>query len=73
MVRAKLMVSSIEEHSWGAKTVKFQAQYDQSIPEDQRFQQATPSGHAEMQIDNPAALGQFQLGKQYYVDFTPAE
>jgi hypothetical protein len=45
--------------------------YDTSIPEDQRFQQATPSGSFEQLVDNPAALEQFELGKSYYVDFTP--
>lgn len=71
-VRAKLTLSAIEHSSWGGKTLKFSAQYDQTIPEDQRFQKATPSAHAEFQIDNPAALEQFNLGDAYYVDFTPA-
>lgn len=72
VVRAKLMLVGIEERSWGGKTLRFLAQYDQSIPEDQRFQKATPSGSAELQIDNPIALAQFTLGKSYYVDFTEA-
>lgn len=73
-VRAKMVLTSITEHNWGpgAKTLKFSTQYDASIPEDQRFQKATPSGSAEFQIDNPAALQQFTLGKSYYVDFTEA-
>lgn len=72
-VRAKMMLSSITENAWGsAKTLKFTAQYDTSIPEDQRFQKATPSASAEFLIDNPTAIDQFKLGEQYYVDFTPA-
>jgi hypothetical protein len=75
-VRAKLTLAEVTEHSWlvngqRAKTLKFMAIYDQDIPEDQRFQQATPTGHAELQIDNPVALAQFEIGKSYYVDFTP--
>ena len=71
-VRAKLQLVSVTDHYWGAKILKFQAQYDTSIPEDQRFQQATPNASAEFQIDNPAALEQFKIGEHYYVDFVPA-
>lgn len=77
-VRAKLRLTQVTDYKWGKdakphRTLRFEAQYDDSIPEDQRFQQATPSGHAELQIDNPAALAQFEHGKAYYVDFTPAD
>lgn len=76
-VRAKLKLTAITESKWhkdmpGSKVLKFSAQYDTSIPEDQRFQKATPNGTCEMQIDNPDALAQFELGQDYYVDFTPA-
>ena len=42
----------------------------QKLAEDISFQKATPSGHAEYQIDNPKAAEQLVIGKQYYVDFT---
>lgn len=71
-VRAKFTVTAITERAWGGKEIEFSCQYDQAIPEDQRFQKATPSGSIRMQIDNPAALDQFHLGKSYYADFTPA-
>ena len=71
-VRAKLKLVEITEQAWGGKRVKFAAQYDPSIPEDQRFQKATPSASAEFQIDNPGALEQLKLGDNYYVDFNPA-
>ncbi|TAM50208.1 MAG: hypothetical protein EPN57_20525 [Paraburkholderia sp.] len=74
-VRAKFMLSEVTTNSYNpaAKKFKFTAQYDPSIPEDQRFQKATPWGEFEMQVDNPAAAVQFELGKQYYIDFTPAD
>lgn len=72
MVRAKLTLSSVTDHMYGGKTLEFSTVYDQSIPEDQRFQKATPSGSFRMLVDNPAAIAQFELGKPYYVDFTPA-
>lgn len=69
-VRAKMVLSEVTELSWGgAKRLKFTSQYDTSIPEDQRFQKATPSASAEFLIDNPVALDQFKLGESYYVDF----
>ena len=74
-VRAKMTVTAVTKSAWGGRKVEFQPQYDQSIPEDQRFQKATPSGHIEMQIDNPPVAEFFEqsLGKQFYVDFTPVE
>ncbi|PVE25420.1 hypothetical protein DC522_05865 [Microvirga sp. KLBC 81] len=33
----------------------------------------TPSGSITMLITNPSAIEAFELGKEYYVDFTPAE
>ena len=71
MVRAKFMVTAITERAWGGKELELSCQYDQSIPEDLRFQKATPSGSIRMQIDNPAALEQFKLGETYYADFSP--
>jgi hypothetical protein len=72
-IRAKLHLTQLTMHEWGVKTVKFEARYDPSIPEDQRFMKATPSGHAELTIDNPTAIAQLELGKDYYVDFTAVE
>ena len=72
-VRAKFQVSEIASLAWSptAKRIKFQTQYDTSIPEDQRFCKATPSGDMTMIVDNPAALEVLQLGGSFYVDFTP--
>ena len=76
MVRAKLVCSRIEKHHYRLDTVYswiyFHAEYDTAIPEDQRFQKATPTGEIKMQIDNPAALEFFKPGNAYYVDFTEA-
>lgn len=70
-VRAKLQLQSETKHSWGGKTLGFACQYDASIPDDQRFMKATPTGSLNITIDNPAAIEQFQLGKYYYIDFVP--
>jgi len=73
-VRAKLCLTSVTTQCWNpnSKKLHFDTQYDDSIPEDQRFYDATPSGNFEMLVNNPAALAQFELGKMYYVDVTPA-
>ena len=33
----------------------------------------TPSGEVKLHITNPEAFKQFEIGKAYYVDLTPAE
>ncbi len=72
-VRAKFCLISITERAYAGKTLKFDATYDNATPEDQRFRKATPSGMIEIEIDNPIAVLQFEVGKYYYVDFTPAD
>ncbi len=67
VVRAKMRCASIEDNQ-----VKFDTQYDEDTPENQRFTKYTPWGSIEMGIDNPAALEQFEVGKNYYIDFSPA-
>lgn len=72
MVRCKFELSEIRSHAgYSAKTLVFAPRYDTSIPEDQRFYKATPSGRFEMLVDNPAALEEFKLGDSYYFDATP--
>lgn len=41
--------------------------------ENARFTTATPWGEIKMSINNPEALKQFEIGKEYYVDFNPVE
>lgn len=72
-IRAKLVLSEVVNLAWSktSKRLKFTTQYDESIPEDLRFCKATPSGEFSMQVDNPGALEQLELGKYYYLDLTP--
>lgn len=42
-------------------------------PENESFFNATPFGSISLGILNPDAFAQFEPGKDYYVDFTPAE
>jgi len=75
MVRGKFLLIEIGERHYSptGRAMKFSAQYDQSIEEDRKYSKATPTGSVEMFVDNPAALAQFEIGKAYYFDVTPAE
>jgi hypothetical protein len=78
-VRAKFVCSSVTFHGDprtnpnAQRTYKFTPQYDMSIPEDRRFQKATPWGEFTQTIDNPAVFDQFEVGKAYYLDLTAVE
>lgn len=70
-VRAKVSCEGIE-----GNTVTFRTVYEPDAAKDTenaRFTEATPWGENRLGITNPAAISQFEAGKQYYVDFTPAE
>jgi hypothetical protein len=75
-VRAKFAVTGIERPNHRTDVpavVTLEPRYDESIAEDQRYSKFTPAGKLEMTIDNPPALAQFEIGRQYYIDITPAE
>ncbi len=38
--------------------------------ENKKFFASTPNGHIRLVTTNPEAAEQFQVGKEYYVDFT---
>lgn len=40
--------------------------------ENKRFWEASPGGSFDLNCVNPAAIDQFQIGKEYYFDITPA-
>lgn len=69
-VRAKFKLTEITSVYWNpsSKKYRFEATYDSSMPEDRRFAKATPNGHLEMTVDNPAAQEQFVIGREYYLD-----
>ena len=41
--------------------------------ENDRFYQYTPGGELTMSTVNDEAAAQFEVGKEYYLDFTPAD
>lgn len=57
------------------RTLKFSPVYGNNDPkhENTKFWQASPSGSINLGTVNPEAWSQFELGKDYYIDFTKAE
>ena len=78
-VLAKFMLTSHTHEGYGSNhhghEFTFTPQYDPKIPEDQRFNKASPSGKMTIQVDNPAVVEFWttQVGRQFYLDFTPAD
>lgn len=70
-VRAKFRLSEVHHYAYGHKKYIFRPEYDTTIPEDQRFAKASPSGEFTITVDNPAVDEQFIVGNYYYFDVTP--
>lgn len=80
VVRAKMRVTrktaSTENSSYGPpapvarETVELQPV---AGPGNEEWSKWTPSGKVEMQITNVDALAKFEVGKDYFVDFTPVD
>jgi hypothetical protein len=71
-IRCKMKLCDITSHAWGpGKTFVFRPEYDSSIPEDQRFMAATPSGELKIFVTNPAVMDSYKLGALYYFDSEP--
>jgi hypothetical protein len=77
-VRAKFVVNSIERKKHWDRTKGEETQTIKLTPvvggseENKAFYAATPGGHIELCTLNEDAGKQFELGKEYYIDFTPA-
>lgn len=75
MVRGKFTVTEVISYAWSkdGRRIKLTAEYDNTIEEDKKYAQATPSANLEMFVDNPSAVKYLELGKKFYVDFTRVE
>ena len=77
-MRAKLKVVAVEKQA-GSERLKFAAVYkdgaysEGGADEDNTFAMYTPQADLTMTINNPALLGQFNVGDKLYLDFTAAE
>lgn len=76
-VRAKFKCHTItEREGWnGVKLVRDVKliPVTSGSDENKRFYAATPGGSVEIACANAEAAAQFVIGREYYVDFTPAD
>ncbi|RJP48802.1 MAG: hypothetical protein C4586_08290 [Anaerolineaceae bacterium] len=76
-MRAKMKVLSVknygssEELSFSA-VAKIDGYPEDGSDENNTFARWTPSAELKMSITNPALIGKFTEGQEFYVDFTPA-
>lgn len=70
-VRAKFKVTQLIKNEGGFDTIKLQPVTSGS-PENEAFYKWTPTGEITLSTVNVEAAKQFELGRQYYVDFTEA-
>jgi len=57
------------------RSLKFSPVFHNGIPghENTKFWEASPSGQLVLGTINPEAWNKFEIGKEYYLDFTPAD
>jgi hypothetical protein len=55
------------------RTLNFTPVTDDGVTENEKFWDATPSGSIQLGTVNPEAWEQFELNRDYYVDFTEAD
>jgi hypothetical protein len=71
MVRAKFRCDS-KEKSNGGYQLRFSAVTNGSVENDNFFKW-TPSGQLNMGTINETAAAEFEVWKEYYLDFSPAK
>jgi hypothetical protein len=74
-MRAKMRVSRVENFSETSERLHFSAVSAKQYPSDgsdenNTFAKFTPSADLSMSITNPALVGKFTEGEEYYLDFT---
>lgn len=74
MLRAKFVVTQIvRTHNFDGEQVTMQPVYSSDpASENHQFWKASPNGELRLGITNPVAVGKLELGREYYIDLTPA-
>lgn len=71
MIRCKFKVTALT-HFENGNEIKLSVVYGDS-PENKAFYASTPGGTITVSVVKPEVAAQLPLGKEFYVDFTPAE
>ena len=76
-VRAKMRVTEVRPYPSAESSdryVSLMAVYSTDPTEvNHSWSKATPCGQVMLTITNPGAYDQFELGKEYFIDFTKVE
>lgn len=77
-MRAKMKVSNVKNYGSSEELIfnavsKKDGYPDDGSDENNTFAKWTPSAELKMSITNPALIGQFTEGQEFYVDFTPTQ
>lgn len=77
-VRAKMKCFHVDNLVSGdpnevAADIRLVPVYDDGKTDNASWSKWTPSGEIRLFVTNPGAIAQFEPGKTYYVDFTPAD
>lgn len=81
-VRAKFKVESVQEHRNSSdgdagpvtgQDITFSAVYGEDGSANAEWSKWTPSGQLRMYVTNERVFGEFEAGREYYLDFTPAD
>lgn len=75
VMRAKMQVADVDTSNDGSEILCLsavcKASYDEKgLDENNTFAKFTPSANLSMTINNPALHGKFEVGQDFYVDFT---
>jgi hypothetical protein len=70
-IRAKFTVDQKTMNANGTQSVRL-VPVTCGSEENKQFYKWTPGGAIDLAILNPAAADAFEVGKPYYIDFTPA-
>lgn len=75
MVRAKFKVTAITQREGSPEPLVSVELFPVTggSEENKEFWKWSPSGKIELGTINPGASSQFEIGKEYYVDFTKAD
>jgi hypothetical protein len=72
MVRAKFVVDKISKTRFGSHEIAL-TPVSTGSEENKEFFKWTPGGVITLSVVSDATVAQFEVGKEYYIDFTPAQ
>lgn len=72
-VRAKFQCSSVMIFQGESREYTFSAVYGKDGTDNAQWSKWTPNGSLIMTINNPECFDKFEVGEEYYLDFTKAE